>query len=363
MSEAQNEESQSTALVVIEKSSAREVFTSPDKLQSILDLVRQAATADTFDVTTKSGQDAIRALAYKIKRTKTFIDGLGKEEVEELKDLPKKIDAGRKKAREYLDALHDEVRKPLTDLEAEQARKKQEEADRLAAIQARKQSIQNAIDHITRLPLDLIGKSHAAIADELEQMEAAAPTADDFDDRLDEATERWTTTVAKLRQMAEQQEAIEKQEQIERDRLIAEQAAENERRRAEQAVENERRRAEQQLLDAKLAERAAEQARIDAEQRAQAAERQAAAERERAQQEAQQAAERAAAAERQRLEAERAAQQRAEAKRAADVEHRKKINNEAVNALVTHAGLSIPQARSVIMAIAKGQIENVKINY
>ena len=49
------------------------------------------------DVTTKKGRDAIASIAHKVARSKTALDNIGKELVAELKDVPKKIDAERKR--------------------------------------------------------------------------------------------------------------------------------------------------------------------------------------------------------------------------------------------------------------------------
>jgi hypothetical protein len=63
-----------------------------------------------------------------VARSKTYIDNAGKDLVAELKALPKQIDESRRVVRERLDALKDEVRRPLTEWEAEQERIKAEEA-------------------------------------------------------------------------------------------------------------------------------------------------------------------------------------------------------------------------------------------
>lgn len=352
------EDSQSTALATIEKQNAMEVFTNAGQLQRVLDQVRQLATTEITDATTPAGRAAIKTLTYKVKRTKTAIDGAGKELVDELKDLPKRIDANRKAAREFLDALHDEVRQPLTEYENEQKRIEAEKAAAEAAIAARKPRIQSDIDAITRLPLDLIGKSSAAIRSELETLEAGQPTEEGFDDRHAEATERWQATTKALLQMAEQAEALEAQE---RDRA--------ERDAADRARRQEQERSEQKILQARMEAERSERERQAAEQRA----LQMAADNERLQREAaqreEQARAQAAEQERQRIASEQEAQRKADAERAANVAHRKAINNAAVNAMMTHAvkegaeTLTIPQCQAVIIAIFEGKIPNVTINY
>ena len=58
-------------------------------------------------------------LAYKVAQTKTYLDGLGKDLVAELKEIPKLIDANRKTVRDRLDELKAKARQPLTDYEEE----------------------------------------------------------------------------------------------------------------------------------------------------------------------------------------------------------------------------------------------------
>jgi flagellar motility protein MotE (MotC chaperone) len=80
-------------------------------------------------------------MAHKVARSKTYIDNAGKDLVAELKALPKQIDESRRVVRERLDALKDEVRRPLTEWEAEQERIAAEkpEEERLRAEASKKQ--------------------------------------------------------------------------------------------------------------------------------------------------------------------------------------------------------------------------------
>lgn len=365
---------ENTALVTIEQASALGVFRDSEKLDELLlNKVREyVAERQITDTSTAENRAHIKALAYKITRTKTAVEAVGKTLADELKALPKLIDANRKYISEQLATLAEEVRRPVTEYEAEQKRIKAEKAAAAAAIEARKQAIQQAIDGITRAPLDLIGKPAADIRAKLDELEANPPTADAFDDRVAEAQERWKATTAQLLQMAEQQEALDAQERERIEREAAARAAEAERERArreqqEAAVAAERRaaaqaaEAERQRLEKEAAERRAAEA--EAESRRLAAE---------AEQRAQQAAAQAAEAERQRIAAEQEAARQAEEARAANAAHRKAINNAAVNALIGAAtidgqknpvSLTIPQAQAVIIAISSGKIPNVTISY
>ena len=116
--------SEVTDLVVIEKQNAMAVFTTKEQLDPIIEAIEKEARSLVPDVSTRKGRDAIASMAHKGARSKTYIDNAGKDLVAELKSLPKQIDESRRIVRERLDALKDEVRKPLTDWEnAESARK------------------------------------------------------------------------------------------------------------------------------------------------------------------------------------------------------------------------------------------------
>lgn len=352
MTIAENEESASTSLVLVEKADALTVFQEPARIEQLVARVRALATSEVMDASTPAGRAAIKAMAYKVKRSKTYLDGVGKELVDELKELPKRIDACRKQAREELDRLHDEVRQPLTAWETEQERIKSEKAAAERAEQEKIAAVQSAITGFIQAPLDLIGKKHADIVTRLGELEEQPPEADFFGDRQDEAVAAWNAATDKLRQMAEQAEAIEKAEQVERERRIAEQAAEQ----ARQA-------ADQKILDARMAEQRAQQEKESAELRARDAEERAERERQEAAQREEQARQQAAEQERQRIAAQQEAERQAEAARAADIEHRKKINNGAVNCLITHACLTVEQGRAVVKAIAAQQVSNITITY
>ena len=120
--------SEITDLVVIEKTNALAVFTSQEQLDPLIEAIEKEARSLVPDLSTKKGRDAIASMAHKVARSKTYIDNAGKDLVAELKALPKQIDESRRLVRERLDALKDEVRRPLTEWEAEQERIKAEEA-------------------------------------------------------------------------------------------------------------------------------------------------------------------------------------------------------------------------------------------
>lgn len=114
-------------LVVIEKSKALDVFKSSNSVEDIISKIESEVNSFVNDVNTDKGRKEIKSLAYRVAQSKTYLDGLGKDLVAELKEIPKLIDANRKTVRDRLDALRDKVRQPLTEWETEQDRIKAEQ--------------------------------------------------------------------------------------------------------------------------------------------------------------------------------------------------------------------------------------------
>jgi hypothetical protein len=110
-------------LVVIEKSNSLELFTTAKGLDPILAKIRQEIDSFVPDASSRKGRGSIASIAAKVARSKTYLDGVGKELVDRLKEQPKLVDAERKRIRDILDTWKDEVRQPLTEYEnAEKAR-------------------------------------------------------------------------------------------------------------------------------------------------------------------------------------------------------------------------------------------------
>ncbi len=311
----------SEALIPLESVNAVEVFTGGG-LDDLLARIRAEAVTLVPNVKTVAGRKEIASIAYKVSRSKTAIDDAGKALVADLKKQTGDIDSARKKARDTLDALRDEVRKPLTDWEEEQARIERERAE--AEERARAEAEAARLAEIARMEEEIRAREEAVrAAEEAERQRAAAEQAE--------------------------------RERVEREARLQAEAAENAKREAAAAVE----RAEREAREA--TERAAREA-AEAEQRAKdAAER---AEREKA--EAVAAAERRAQEEAERAERERQAQADAQRKadeaRAADVEHRRSINRAAMAALIAQ-GISEDDAATVITAIVQGKVPAVAIRY
>lgn len=362
------------SLIVMPQLTPLEIFKSGDIVSKIVDELEKRATEIACDADTPEGRATLKQLKKDLNASKNYLDGVGKDLVAELKALPNLIDGNRKTMRDRIDALRDRLLEPLEKYEAAEKKRNEEAAAAKAAEAAKVAAIQDAINAIVHAPIDVIGQPASAIRAKLEELQAAQPDVETFGDRTEEATTRWKTTVEKLLHMAEQAEAVEQAERHRIERETADRVREQERQRAEQAARDSEQR---------IAREAAE--RAQAEARAQAAEQSAAAAREaaaaakanadaQAQQQADQAAARATEAERQRQAAEQRQAEEAAAARAANIAHRKKINGDAVNAVMLHATdadgkglacepLNLLQARAIIVAINKGLIPNVTISY
>ncbi|EMY0685191.1 TPA: cell envelope biogenesis protein TolA [Yersinia enterocolitica] len=337
--------SEATGLsIVIEPKNALAVFTQPDHIESILQQVEKEVNSFVPDVSTKKGRDAIASLGLKVAKTKTYLDGLGKDLVTEYKEVPKKIDASRKTVRDRLDALKEKVLLPKLEFEAEQERLKLE-AERIAAEEAYSAMWQEAHEMDARFTVERVEK----LAAEVELAHEMALLMNDAFDR----------------------DAKEKAEEVERlrkahEEFIANEAAEKAKREAEEKAKRDIEAAEQRERDAKLAqERAEQKAEQDKKDAAAKAEREKqeaiAAEQRKAQETADRIQREAKQKEDARLAEEKRVADEA-AKRAADVEHRRTINRQAVTDLIAN-GLPEDCAQKCVAAIAKNLIASVRITY
>lgn len=326
MTEQANTDAAQTQLVVIEPTTAVALFTEGTGVAELLAEVRQKAVSLVPDVTTKKGRDEIKSLAYLITRTKTYLDGFGKELNDKYKEIPKRIDANRKTIRDTLDALKEEVRAPLTKFE-------EIESARVAALQDRLTILKDlgaSGDHeftAADLQTMLLEVEQTALDDTWQELLPQATVAKEL------ATKRLSEALAARQKYEAEQAELEllrqkqaEQERIDRERLIAEQAAEQARRDAE-AADLARQRAEANAT--RLAEEAAA---------------------------------RAAEQERQRIANEQRLKDEADAARAADVEHRRTINKAILMDLM---GLGIEEEKAInlIKNIANNKIDHLSISY
>jgi len=334
-------------LIVLDEVTPAEIFQG-EGLNELLERIRVEASSFVPDIKTAKGRKEIASIAMKVSKCKTYLDGKGKEIVDELKKQPKLIDTKRKEMRDFLDTLKTNVREPLTQWE-------EFEAERIKTHENNLTEIINAGTH-ARDDWQSIGLQ--AMGDRLQELKDEAAGDCDWEefaaaaeDALEQAIGFTTDAIEKKK--------IALAEQAELDAFRADKEKREQKEAAQAAIEEERKFQEEKTAkeEKRIKEEAeaAARAAVDKANR----EKQAAIEaKEQAEQNAKMAEERAF----QEIEEKQRKEQAEIAAREVDTKHRGKINREAVAALVL-AGIDAKIAKNAITVIAKGMIPNVKINY
>ncbi|MEB0362097.1 hypothetical protein VC566_13705 [Citrobacter freundii] len=322
--------SEVTDLTVIEiKPEQAPVLYVAGGLDAYLEQIRQAVN-EVPDLSTKKGRDRVASLAAQVSRSKTAIEKPGREYLKRLKEAVRPAEAEIKRFVDACDELRDATRRPLTEWEAEQERIRVEEA-------------WNAM-HEEALVMNKMFDDQLAA-----QIEADHEMALLMNDKFDRERE--------------EQRRLAEQEQREHEERIKREAAEQARRDAEAKHKAEIEAAARREAEEKARAELAERQRIEAEQRAELDKQIAQARADREKQEA-------IAAERRRQEeaesarlAEEKRKADEQAKREADVKHRKTVGTNIVNALTSHTSLTRDQAIEVLTALKDDLIPCAKIHY
>ncbi len=327
-----------TDLITIETLKAADVF-KPGAVEKLLAGVEEKVRAITIDASTEKGRNEVKSLAYKITRSKTALDDMGKNHVAELKKAAGVVDADRRLIRERLDALKDEVRRPVDEYELEEEIRIDNHKNQMECLQA--------ID-------TFIGD--AVISEIAQRLETLKQLKDrdwqEFSDGANRLIPKMELSLTAMRVRVAQQEA----ERAELDRL---RKAEDERQEAERKATAEREQKERDERIAAWAKQDAEAATKRALERAEKAEADAKFAVERAEFEKAAAVE----AEQRRAAQAKAAEEAATRKREADRKHLAKINNEALADLVKISGVTEKLAKAIIVAIASGKVANIRMEY
>jgi hypothetical protein len=364
------------ALIVVEKLNPAVLFTQKDEVSALIAEIEKQALAHVPVVDTDKGRKEVISMAAKVTRSKTLLDGMGKDLTADWKRKAKVVDASRKEIRDRLDALKLKVREPVTLWE-------NAEKDRVAKHNADIETMRNLADpnNSDGEPWNA-GMLRAKLA-EVEGFEMG----EIWEEFAGVAAKVKDESIAALKSYIERQEKYEA-EQIELERLRKE-AAEREKREYEETLKKEAAEKARVEAEQKAAEQAAkikaerdaaerrereikedaERAKLAAEQAAKQAERDRIAAEERAKVEKEMAVraaeekvrQEAEMREKERLEKEAAAKADAERK-AANVAHQKKINREALESLVS-IGFGEDSAKQFISSVAKGLVKNITINY
>lgn len=326
----------STALSTIETVNAVDLF-NPSIIDPILAKIRAEVLtqAEPLDISTEENRKALAALAYKVGRSKTFIDQQRVGLVSAEKKRLKVIDQEGSRIWDVLEGLQKEVRKPLTDWENFE---KQRVADLEAAVLEIGEGGRFTTANWQMLTVE-------AMQDRLNEITNDPRDWQEFAERARGASLIATHAI---------QDAITRRQALDKER------AELEQLRAENAKREQAEREERIKREAtEAAERASREREARAEARAARAEAEAKAAAERAEREKVAAVE----AELQRQAAAKAAEEAATKLREKDEAHKSEWNNLAMIALVEKDGLTTEAAKKAVTAIVKGEIPNVRMVY
>lgn len=231
------------SVLVMDKEGLQQFFADGENLQKVGDRIESLARGLVADVTTKEGISQIKTAARQIASVKKKVDDIGKNVVASLKDLPKIIDNNRREFRERMEALQEEIRRPVTEIEERE----------------------KSIDDIKGTHFNCANMDSAALGDKIKELESAKASVrpEVWKESYGAAIKAYDGEIAALTTM---KEAAEKREedarklaeleakQAEADRIIREQkireeaerkAAEAE-KRAQEAQEAARKAAQQQ---------------------------------------------------------------------------------------------------------------------
>jgi len=321
------------------------VFDDPEAMGRVLTTIEKAALAETADPTTEDGRASIKSLAYKIARSKTALEDVGKPLADAARVKYDAINAIRKTAKDRLNALRDGVRQPVNDWE-------DAEKERIGALEDRLTAITALREYDRTVNPEHIDAALARLK--------ANEIGDDWQEFADRAAQEVVASLDHLiRLQGEVREAAEREAELEalRAEKLEREAADAERQREAAIAEREK----------TAAENARKQAEIDAEN---ALER----EKDRAAREVQEAENRAAAAKREAADAARHERERIEAEREADeAERRKREANDAhrhdrqetIFKALTRAPVNLSEgdATRVVGAVADKLIPFLHIEY
>jgi chromosome segregation ATPase len=248
------------SVTVTHKENLLSFFRNGANLDGLYNVVETKARALVADVTTKEGVSQIKSTARQIASIKKRVDDLGKDIVAELKDLPKQIDANRKKWREDMEALQEEIRKPVTEIE-----NRQDEIEEIKATHGKlalsgSEEIKAAIVNLDKI--ELTGDKWK------ESLEDATAAVTAEKDALEVMLNAAIKKEAEARELEELRKKQEEAERIIREQKIREEAERKAREQAESQAAAERERHRQEMERAERERQEAERKAAEAEKAA-----------------------------------------------------------------------------------------------
>jgi len=324
------------SVIVSKQEALQGFFTEGKNLDNLYGVIEGKAKALVADPTTKEGSSQIKSAARQLASVKVKVDNLGKQVVAELKKLPGVIDDNRKAFREKMEALQEEIRRPVTEIEERKAK----------------------IDGFKEIHMKLAAADSATLQGEIERLKAMEFSEETWKESTADAIR---TVEAEVNALATLKAAAEKRE---------EEARELEELRKKQEE------ADRIIREQKIKEEAARRAKEEAEAKA-------AAEKARMEREKEEAERRAAEAER-KLEEEKAkkayvapqavpmSKTLPQPKPSKWTDEQKAVNKRIVADIAKILPLYIAghseqgyelAAREIVKAIVNGKINNLKVEY
>jgi chromosome segregation ATPase len=252
------------SVIVADPDRLLEIFKDGKKLDAIYTRIEKMALGLVADVTTKEGVSQIKTCARQIASVKIKVDDAGKKVKAELNKLPDLIDENRRTFREKMEALQEEIRRPVTEIE----------------------NREKEIDGIKAMHMAVAMSGSAIIRQQLEKVKAIELTEEKWKESLAKAEKAVAGEVSALNLMLQEAEKREEEareleelrrKQEEAERIIREQKIKEEAERRAKAEAEARAAAEKVRLEREKAEAErkaaeAEKARQEAQERAERAE-------------------------------------------------------------------------------------------
>ena len=195
--------------------------------RKVTESIKAAALAIVADAETAKGRKELRSVAYAVARSKTLLDGMGKELVADLKEKAKRVDLIRKGIRDELDELKNEVLAPVD------------------AWEGRVRAVEDRINSIGALGEIRMGESADQIRARIMRLEEIDGEEIDSMGRDEELAAEVKTAMALLNDALEQKVKYEaeqaelaklREEKARRDAEDAKRKADEERKAREQAI-------------------------------------------------------------------------------------------------------------------------------
>lgn len=337
------------SVIVAEKEALQAFFADGKNLDELYSQVETMARGLVADVSTKEGISQIKSCARQLASVRTKVDDIGKKVVADLKALPKVIDENRRFFREKMEALQDEIRRPVTEIE-----NREDEIDCIKVIHlnlatADSEQIKKDLEYVKSIPLteekwhESLEKATKAVKGEISALEL-----------LLGAAEKREADARRLKELEEKQEEADR---IIREQKIREEAERKAREEAEARAASEKARLEREKQEAERKAAEAEKAAQEAREREEAA------------MNSRNAMERAAIGAQQAVPIPRTQPQPKPSKWTTEM---KAVNNAIVKAIAgiiedklqgfTPSGYDLA-AREIVKAIVNGKISNLKVEY